>query len=137
MAIVRISGWVMLFGHEDRDNMRALFKDFFALLPLSQTELAKALRVEQPTVSRWAAGKSVPELKLMQRVVEVVEARMAEIQEQMQLMRQVVNAAQDFAAGLRLGGVARRKTGSLGRKKVTKLLRKQSRRRRRPRQKAP
>ena len=87
MATVHIPWWLMLFGSDDGDRMRSVFKDFLADIPLSQTELATALGVEQPTVSRWAAGKSIPDLKQMKRVVEVVEAQMAAIEEQMQLMR--------------------------------------------------
>ena len=133
MAVVRISWWMMLFGPEDGDKMRALFKDFFALLPLSQTELAKALRVEQPTVSRWAAGKSTPDLEQMQAVVAVVESRIADIQERVQLTKQVLDAAEDVAAGPGRGSGIGFKRWKAAREKFTKLLQQRSRRRRQAR----
>ena len=119
--------WLVLFGPEDGDKMRALFKDYLADPPLSQTELAKALGVEQPTVSRWAAGKSTPNLEQMQAVLAVVRSRMAEIQERTNQLGSVLDAAQDVAAGQRRGNAIGFKRWKAAREKVAKLLHQQSR----------
>ena len=137
--LTRYPWWVVFLDPADGKKMRSLFKDFLADLPFSQTELAKALGVEQPTVSRWASGKSTPNPDQMQAVVAVVESRMAEImaevQEKVQLTKQVLDAAKDVAASQRSmsdGGFKKLKTA---REKLRKLLQKQPRWRRQARTK--
>ena len=133
MAKVRYPSWLLHFRPDDHDKMRAMYRDFLADLPLSQTQLANALGVEQPTVSRWAAGKSTPSVEHMQAVVAVVESRLEEMQERMQMTRLVLDAARDVAAGPRRRSGIGFKKWSAARKRLTKLLDERLRRRRQPR----
>ena len=125
--------WLAVYFAEHGNQMRTLFKEFLADAPLSQTELAEALGVEQPTVSRWAAGKNTPDLKQMQAVVAVVKSRLAELQEKAQLTQEVLDAAEDVVAGPGRGSGIGFKKWSAAREKLAKLLPQRARRRRQAR----
>ncbi len=61
-------------------------------LPISQEELAAKLNVTQSTVSRWSAGKSLPSTTQLCVIVDVVEQRIALLQQRAQWVRKSLDA---------------------------------------------
>jgi transcriptional regulator with XRE-family HTH domain len=86
--------------------MSMIFRELMADLPMSHTELAEKLGVAQPTVSRWARGKTEPNLDLMVSTVEAVSERLAEQTKRAERARDVLAAVRRLMAAK---GSARRK----------------------------
>lgn len=46
---------------------------------LTQRELARRLGVTQPNVARWESGRSIPDLKTLQRIADALDLNLAVI----------------------------------------------------------
>jgi transcriptional regulator with XRE-family HTH domain len=77
----RVPTWYAATGlHGENSLVYDAFQRFLHNLPISYTDLAGAVGVSQPAVSRWASDVTHPSLQEMSTAVDVVRARIHEIQ---------------------------------------------------------
>ena len=84
--------WVARLDPEDWDAMRQVVRELLSDLPLSQQELAAEVGVDPSTVSRWAAGKTIPSTSELRAVLEVLESRLARLRAKVEWGRPLVDA---------------------------------------------
>ena len=81
MGEARVPTWYAATGlHGENSLVYDAFQRFLHNLPISYTDLAGAVGVSQPAVSRWASDVTHPSLGEMSKAVDVVRARIEEIQ---------------------------------------------------------
>jgi transcriptional regulator with XRE-family HTH domain len=81
MGEARVPTWYAATGlHGENSLVYDAFQRFLHNLPISYTDLAGAVGVSQPAVSRWASDVTHPSLQEMSTAVDVVRARIHEIQ---------------------------------------------------------
>lgn len=81
MGEARVPTWYAATGlHGENSLVYDAFQRFLHNLPISYTDLAGAVGVSQPAVSRWASDVTHPSLQEMSTTVYVVRARIEEIQ---------------------------------------------------------
>ena len=81
MGEARFPTWYAATGlHGESSLVYEAFQRFLHNLPISYTDLAGAVGVSQPAVSRWASDVTHPSLGEMSKAVDVVRARIEEIQ---------------------------------------------------------
>jgi len=81
MGEARVPTWYAATGlHGENSLVYDAFQKFLHNLPISYTDLAGAVGVSQPAVSRWAGDVTHPSLGEMSTAVDVVRARLDEIQ---------------------------------------------------------
>jgi len=79
MAEARVPAWFTAVGSETAaERVYEMFREVLRHLPMSSTELAAALGVSQPTVSRWANESAHPSLEEMTAALKVVMQRLYE-----------------------------------------------------------
>lgn len=76
----------------DASEIYAVFEAALEVAPLSKSEIAERLDVNQSTVSRWASGDARPSVEDMLRVLDIVEDRLAEIEARAERARSVLTA---------------------------------------------
>jgi transcriptional regulator with XRE-family HTH domain len=81
MGEARVPTWYAATGlHGENSLVYEAFQKFLHNLPISYTDLAGAVGVSQPAVSRWASDVTHPSLGEMSTAVDVVRARLDDIQ---------------------------------------------------------
>lgn len=76
----RVPVWFAALGQTARgDRVYQYFNEILKGLPMTSAELAAALDVSQPTVSRWTSGHTQPSLEQMEAALVVVRARLEAI----------------------------------------------------------
>lgn len=79
MAEARVPAWFTAVGSKAAaERVYEMFREVLRHLPMSSTELAGALGVSQPTVSRWANDSAHPSLEEMTAALKVVTQRLHE-----------------------------------------------------------
>lgn len=77
MSDRRVPVWFAALGQIARgDQVYRYFNEILRGLPMTSAELAAALDVSQPTVSRWTSGHVQPSLEQMEAALVVVRARL-------------------------------------------------------------
>ena len=80
MSDRRGPSWFTALGQTARgDRVYDFFNEVLKSLPMTSAELAAAIDVSQPTVSRWSSGHSQPSLEQMEAALVVVRARLEAI----------------------------------------------------------
>ena len=92
MATKNIPWWVVWLGPGEGDAMRQVVRELLSDLPLSQQELAAEIGVDASTVSRWAAGRTVPSVSELRAVHQVLESRLARLRARVEWGGQLLDA---------------------------------------------
>ena|SRR2546426_7384423 len=95
--MTRFPWWYISVRPEDHRTLGVMIKTLIGNLPMSQRELAAALKVDESTVSRWAAGRNVPSLEEMRDIVRLSQARIIEMQTHVNRASEFVEAAEATA----------------------------------------
>ena len=109
MVVARIPTWWLDLGADAAGKLGKLFARVMEDLPMSQAELAKAVKVDQSTVARWANGRTTPPPELMLKAVKAVQAHAENLLQRANTAHQAlqhVAAAQEAVAtkGFGAGG---------------------------------
>lgn len=92
----RVPIWYAATGlHGENSLVYEAFQEFLHNLPISYTDLAGAVGVSQPAVSRWAGDVSHPSLDEMSSAVDVVRDRLDEIQRQTERFTHVLRLIEE------------------------------------------
>ena len=92
----RVPTWYAATGlHGENSLVYEAFQAFLHNLPISYTDLAGAVGVSQPAVSRWASDVSHPSLDEMSTAVDVVRARLDDIQRQTERFSEVLRLIEE------------------------------------------
>ena len=129
MAATYIPWWAVWLGLEEGDALRQAVRELLANLPLSQQELAAEIAVDPSTVSRWAAGRTVPSVSELRAVYKVLESRLARLRAQVEWGGQLLDALDAVGQSRKVGFKARQ----AAREKVHELLVDSKSKRTRPR----
>ena len=114
MALITIQSWLVALPLDIPTGLVVgSFRELLEVSPITNSALASELDVAHSTVGRWAAAKTVPSLEEMSAAAEVIEARLAEIQERAGRARRILDAAQ--------AAVAAREEGAGSKEKVKRL----------------
>src|SRR5438445_7108758 len=103
--MVQVPGWMVAgVPFEDMKKTYAVFRKLLKSLPLSHSELAHKIGVDQSTVSRWARGGSRPTLKEMKAAISAIELRIEAVQQRVRHASEVVGAVESAVAAFSRGG---------------------------------
>jgi transcriptional regulator with XRE-family HTH domain len=92
----RVPTWYAATGLHGEDSLvYGAFQRFLHNLPISYTALAGAVGVSQPAVSRWASDVTHPSLSEMAMAVDVVRARLDELQSQTERFSEVLRLIEE------------------------------------------
>lgn len=92
----RVPTWYAATGlHGENSLVYEAFQRFLHNLPISYTDLAGAVGVSQPAVSRWASDATHPSLDEMSTAVDVVRSRIDEIQLQTERFSEVLRLIEE------------------------------------------
>ena len=122
MSTKVIPWWLAWLGVEAGDALRRAVRELLSDLPFSRQYLAEQIKVDPSTVSRWAAGKTVPSPSELRAIQQEMELRLARLETQVQWGKQLLEA---LDVSLRSGGAKAHQA----RKKVQALLTKADARR--------
>ena len=115
MSTKLVPWWLVWLGPEAGDALRRAVRELLSDLPFSRQYLAEQIKVDPSTVSRWAAGKTVPSPSELRAIQQEIELRLARLETQVQWGKQLLEA---LDVSLRSGGAK----APQARKKVQALL---------------
>jgi len=96
MGEARVPAWFAATGlHGENERVYEAFQNFLHNLPLSYTDLAGAVGVSQPAVSRWAGDVTHPSLDEMVTAVNVVRTRLEEINRQTERFAEILRLIEE------------------------------------------
>ena len=92
MGEARVPTWFAATGlHAENERVYRAFQAFLRNLPVSYTQLAGAIGVSQPAVSRWAGDVTHPSLEEMSQAVSVVRERLDECRRQADYFAEILD----------------------------------------------
>src|SRR5687768_15416179 len=95
MSALRVPVWRAVLPHRS-DQILSAFRSALSSGVITHTELADALGVAQPTVTRWAQGQREPSLDQMCAVVEVIRERARSVSAQMEATAEVMQLTEEL-----------------------------------------
>lgn len=105
MAERRVPAWFVAVGRDAHaERIYEIFRSVLVNLPMSASDLARRLRVSQPTVSRWTTGAARPSLGEMTGALEIIDDYLAGLHGKLRYLERVLDVVQEAVEAARSKG---------------------------------